>query len=70
MTRILIIGGGVGGLAVALALHKAGAEPVVYEAHPDSKARRAGPPARRPGSCRRSWHAGSTGPLRSEAVPS
>jgi 2-polyprenyl-6-methoxyphenol hydroxylase-like FAD-dependent oxidoreductase len=36
MTRILIIGGGVGGLAVALALHKAGAEPVVYEAHPDS----------------------------------
>jgi 2-polyprenyl-6-methoxyphenol hydroxylase-like FAD-dependent oxidoreductase len=36
MTRILIIGGGVGGLAVALALHKAGARPVVYEAHPDS----------------------------------
>jgi 2-polyprenyl-6-methoxyphenol hydroxylase-like FAD-dependent oxidoreductase len=36
MTRILIIGGGVGGLASALALHKAGAEPVVYEAHPDS----------------------------------
>jgi 2-polyprenyl-6-methoxyphenol hydroxylase-like FAD-dependent oxidoreductase len=36
MTCILIIGGGVGGLAVALALHKAGAEPVVYEAHPDS----------------------------------
>ncbi|MDN3351485.1 FAD-dependent monooxygenase [Actinomadura sp. DC4] len=36
MTRILIVGGGVGGLAAALALHKAGAEPVVYEAHPRS----------------------------------
>lgn len=36
VARILIIGGGVGGLAVALALHKAGAEPVVCEAHPDS----------------------------------
>jgi 2-polyprenyl-6-methoxyphenol hydroxylase-like FAD-dependent oxidoreductase len=36
VARILIVGGGVGGLAVALALHKAGAEPVVYEAHPHS----------------------------------
>lgn len=34
--RILIIGGGIAGSAAALALHKAGFEPVVYEAHPDS----------------------------------
>jgi 2-polyprenyl-6-methoxyphenol hydroxylase-like FAD-dependent oxidoreductase len=34
--RILVIGGGVGGLAAALALRKAGADPVVFEAHPDT----------------------------------
>jgi 2-polyprenyl-6-methoxyphenol hydroxylase-like FAD-dependent oxidoreductase len=34
--RILIIGGGIAGAAAALALQKAGHEPVVYEAHPDS----------------------------------
>jgi 2-polyprenyl-6-methoxyphenol hydroxylase-like FAD-dependent oxidoreductase len=34
--RILVIGGGVGGLSAALALHKAGAEVTVYEAHPAS----------------------------------
>jgi 2-polyprenyl-6-methoxyphenol hydroxylase-like FAD-dependent oxidoreductase len=34
--RILIIGGGIAGSAAALALRKAGHEPVVYEAHPDS----------------------------------
>jgi 2-polyprenyl-6-methoxyphenol hydroxylase-like FAD-dependent oxidoreductase len=32
--RILIIGGGVAGTAAALALHKAGREAVVFEAHP------------------------------------
>ena len=36
MTRILIIGGGIAGTATALALHKAGFEAVVHEAHPDS----------------------------------
>lgn len=36
MLRILVVGGGVGGLAVALALRKAGAEATVYESHPDS----------------------------------
>jgi len=35
MTRILIIGGGIAGTAAALALDKAGFEPVVFEAHPD-----------------------------------
>lgn len=34
--RVLIIGGGIAGCATALALHKAGFEPVVYEAHPES----------------------------------
>jgi 2-polyprenyl-6-methoxyphenol hydroxylase-like FAD-dependent oxidoreductase len=34
--RILVAGGGVGGLAVALSLRQAGFTPVVYEAHPDS----------------------------------
>ena len=33
--RILIIGGGIAGTAAALALHQAGFEPTVYEAHPD-----------------------------------
>jgi 2-polyprenyl-6-methoxyphenol hydroxylase-like FAD-dependent oxidoreductase len=36
MTRILIIGGGIAGTATALALHKAGFQATVYEAHPDS----------------------------------
>ena len=36
MLRILVVGGGVGGLAVALALRKAGADATVYEAHPDT----------------------------------
>jgi len=36
MTRILIVGGGIAGTATALALHKAGFEATVYEAHPDS----------------------------------
>jgi 2-polyprenyl-6-methoxyphenol hydroxylase-like FAD-dependent oxidoreductase len=36
VSRILVVGGGVGGLAAALALRKAGAEPTVYEAHPDT----------------------------------
>ncbi|GAA0362265.1 FAD-dependent monooxygenase [Actinoallomurus spadix] len=34
MTSVLIAGGGVGGLTAALALHKAGFEVAVYEAHP------------------------------------
>ncbi|MEY9933758.1 2-polyprenyl-6-methoxyphenol hydroxylase-like FAD-dependent oxidoreductase [Catenulispora sp. GP43] len=34
--RILIIGGGIAGSAAALALHQAGFEPAVHEAHPDS----------------------------------
>lgn len=34
--RILIIGGGIAGSATALALHKAGFDPVVHEAHPHS----------------------------------
>ncbi|MCC9311490.1 FAD-dependent monooxygenase [Kitasatospora sp. RB6PN24] len=38
MTRILVIGGGIAGAAAALALHKAGYEPTVYEAHPDTGA--------------------------------
>lgn len=36
MARILVIGGGTGGTAAALALHKAGFAVEVYEAHPDS----------------------------------
>ncbi|MFJ3669060.1 FAD-dependent oxidoreductase [Streptomyces sp. NPDC090106] len=35
-TRTMVIGGGIGGTATALALHKAGFEVVVHEAHPDS----------------------------------
>ncbi|MER5641311.1 FAD-dependent monooxygenase [Kitasatospora sp. NPDC002227] len=38
MARIVIIGGGIAGSAAALALHKAGHEPVVHEAHPDTGA--------------------------------
>ncbi|MFE9614256.1 FAD-dependent oxidoreductase [Streptomyces sp. NPDC006012] len=34
--RVLIIGGGVAGTAAALALHKAGHDVTVYEAHPDT----------------------------------
>jgi 2-polyprenyl-6-methoxyphenol hydroxylase-like FAD-dependent oxidoreductase len=34
--RILIVGGGIAGSAAALALHQAGFEPAVHEAHPDS----------------------------------
>ncbi|MCX5330465.1 FAD-dependent monooxygenase [Streptomyces sp. NBC_00140] len=36
MARILVIGGGTGGTATALALHKAGFDVEVHEAHPDS----------------------------------
>ncbi|HWG26221.1 FAD-dependent monooxygenase [Actinospica sp.] len=36
MSRILIIGGGVAGTAAALALHRAGREPVIFEAHPQT----------------------------------
>ena len=36
MTRILIIGGGIAGTTTALALHKAGLEATVHEAHPHS----------------------------------
>ncbi|MFI5961301.1 FAD-dependent oxidoreductase [Streptomyces asoensis] len=36
MARLLVIGGGIAGTAAALALHKAGQEVAVYEAHPDS----------------------------------
>ncbi|TQF01566.1 FAD-binding protein [Kitasatospora acidiphila] len=38
MTRILVIGGGIAGTAAALALHKAGLDATVYEAHPDTGA--------------------------------
>jgi 2-polyprenyl-6-methoxyphenol hydroxylase-like FAD-dependent oxidoreductase len=34
MTKVLIVGGGVAGTATALALHRSGIAPVVYEAHP------------------------------------
>ncbi|GHB82960.1 FAD-dependent oxidoreductase [Streptomyces umbrinus] len=36
MTRVLVIGGGVAGTTTALALHKAGCDVSVYEAHPGS----------------------------------
>lgn len=36
MTRILVIGGGIAGTATALALHKAGFDVAVHEAHPDT----------------------------------
>ncbi|MGW6913333.1 FAD-dependent oxidoreductase [Kitasatospora sp. NPDC054939] len=36
MARIVIVGGGIAGTAAALALHKAGHEAVVHEAHPDT----------------------------------
>ncbi|MGI5380019.1 FAD-dependent oxidoreductase [Streptomyces sp. CA-251387] len=34
--RVLVVGGGIAGAAAALALHKAGFDVAVYEAHPDS----------------------------------
>lgn len=37
MTRVAVIGGGIGGLTAALALHKAGIEVSVYEAAPELK---------------------------------
>ncbi|MCZ0971456.1 FAD-dependent oxidoreductase [Streptomyces albulus] len=36
MTRILVIGGGIAGTATALALHKAGFDVTVHEAHHDT----------------------------------
>ena len=36
MTRVMIIGAGIGGSATALALHKAGFDVAVYEAHPET----------------------------------
>ncbi|MEU9189014.1 FAD-dependent oxidoreductase [Streptomyces sp. NPDC048484] len=36
VAHILVIGGGIAGTAAALALHKAGSDVTVYEAHPDS----------------------------------
>ncbi|MFJ9518000.1 FAD-dependent oxidoreductase [Kitasatospora sp. NPDC101801] len=36
MARVVVIGGGIAGTAAALALHKAGHQPVVHEAHPDT----------------------------------
>ncbi|WP_055489134.1 FAD-dependent monooxygenase [Streptomyces sp. TP-A0356] len=36
MKRILVIGGGIAGTAAALALHKAGFDAAVHEAHPDT----------------------------------
>ncbi|MFC0434014.1 NAD(P)/FAD-dependent oxidoreductase [Kutzneria buriramensis] len=38
MTRILIIGGGIAGTSTALAVHKAGVDVTVFEAHPDGAA--------------------------------
>src|ERR1044071_6935009 len=35
MTRVLIVGGGIGGLAAALALRREGFEPAVYERAPE-----------------------------------
>jgi 2-polyprenyl-6-methoxyphenol hydroxylase-like FAD-dependent oxidoreductase len=37
MARVLVIGGGIAGCALALFLHKAGIEAVVFEAHPYSR---------------------------------
>ncbi|MEU5087560.1 FAD-dependent oxidoreductase [Streptomyces sp. NPDC021356] len=36
VARVLVVGGGIAGTATALALHKAGHDVTVYEAHPDS----------------------------------
>lgn len=36
MTRLIVMGGGIAGAGAALALHKAGFDVTVYEAHPDS----------------------------------
>ncbi|WP_369174414.1 FAD-dependent oxidoreductase [Streptomyces sp. R28] len=36
MTRLIVVGGGIAGAGAALALHKAGFDVAVYEAHPDS----------------------------------
>ena len=36
MTRVMIVGAGIGGSATALALHKAGFDVAVYEAHPET----------------------------------
>lgn len=36
VARVLVIGGGIAGTAAALALHKAGFETAVHEAHPDA----------------------------------
>ncbi|MGC9540614.1 FAD-dependent oxidoreductase [Streptomyces sp. UG1] len=38
MTRLTVVGGGIAGTGAALALHKAGFDVAVYEAHPDSAA--------------------------------
>src|SRR5690348_6140495 len=38
LTGIIVIGGGIAGSAAALALHKAGFEVGVHEAHPESAA--------------------------------
>lgn len=36
VTRLIVVGGGIAGAGAALALHKAGLDVEVYEAHPDS----------------------------------
>lgn len=36
VTRVIVVGGGIAGAGAALALHKAGFDVAVYEAHPDS----------------------------------
>ncbi|WP_142145702.1 NAD(P)/FAD-dependent oxidoreductase [Streptomyces sp. SLBN-31] len=36
MTRVVVIGGGIAGAATALAVHRAGLDAQVYEAHPDA----------------------------------
>jgi hypothetical protein len=36
VTRLLVVGGGIAGAGAALALHKAGFDVALYEAHPDS----------------------------------